>query len=62
MFSGCTVLLDSKETELGSVNEEASPTADKNTGVVLVPYCIWKHILTAVLGGADIPKVPGCHL
>ena len=38
MFSGCTVLPDSKETELGSSNQEASPLADKNTGVVLVPF------------------------
>ena len=27
----------SKETELGSSNQEASPSAGKNTGVVLVP-------------------------
>ena len=37
MFSGCTVLPDSKETELGSSNQEPSPSARKNTGVVLVP-------------------------
>ena len=37
MFSGCTVLPDSKETILGSSNQEASPPAGKNTGVVLVP-------------------------
>ena len=37
MFSGCTVLPDSKETELGSSDQEASPSAAKNTGVVLVP-------------------------
>ena len=37
MFSGYTVLPDSKETELESSNQEASPLADKNTGVVLVP-------------------------
>ena len=28
---------DSKETELGSSDQEASPSAGKNTGVVLVP-------------------------
>ena len=33
----CTVLPDSKDTELGSSNQEASPSAGKNTGVVLVP-------------------------
>ena len=37
MFSGCTVPPDSKETELGSSDQEASPSAGKNTGVVLVP-------------------------
>ena len=37
MFSSCTVLPDSKETELGSSDHEASPSAGKNTGVVLVP-------------------------
>ena len=37
MFSGSTVLTDSKETKLGSSDQEASPSAGKNTGVVLVP-------------------------
>ena len=37
MFSGCTVPPDSKETKLGSSDQEASPSAGKNTGVVLVP-------------------------
>ena len=36
MFSGCTVPPNSKETELGSSDQEASPSAGKNTGVVLV--------------------------
>ena len=36
MFSGGTVPPDSKEIELGSSNQEASPSAGKNTGVVLV--------------------------
>ena len=51
MFSGCTVLPDNKETELGSSDQEASPSAGKNIG-----------ILTAVSSGVDICKVPGCHL
>ena len=33
----CNVPLHSKESKLGSSNQEASPSADKNTGVVLVP-------------------------
>ena len=32
-----TVLPDRKETKLGSSNQEVSPLAGKNTGVVLVP-------------------------
>ena len=55
---------DSKETELGSIDQEASPSAGKNTEVVLVlvPCCAWKYVPTAILGGVDILKVPGCHL
>ena len=34
--SGCTVPPDSNETELGSSNQEACPSAGKNTRVVLV--------------------------
>ena len=37
MFSGCTVLPGSKETKLGSSEQEAPPSAGKNNGVVLVP-------------------------
>ena len=37
MFSGCAVLPDSKETEPGSSDQEASPSEGKNIGVVLVP-------------------------
>ena len=37
VLSGCTVLPDSKETKLGSSNQEVSPSAGKNTRVVLVP-------------------------
>ena len=37
VFSGCTVPPDSKDTELGSSDQEASPSAGKNTRVVLVP-------------------------
>ena len=37
MFSGCTVLLDCKETALGSRNQQASTSAGKKNRVVLVP-------------------------
>ena len=62
MFSGCTVPPDSKETELGSSDQEASPSAGKNTGIVLVPCRAWKCVPTAISGGVDISKVPACHL
>ena len=62
MFSGCTVLPDSEETKLESSNQEASPSARKNTGVVLVPCRTSKCDPTGISGGVDISKVPGCHL
>ena len=62
MLSGCTVPLDSKETGLGSSDQKASPSADKNIGVVLVPCHIWKCVPTVISGGVDILEVPGCHL
>ena len=62
MFSGCTVLSDSKETELGSSNQEASPLVGKNTGIVLVPCCARNCVPAAISGGVDISKVTGCHL
>ena len=59
MFSCCNVLPDSKETKLGSSDQEASPSAGKNAGIVLVPCHAWKCIPTAISGGIDISKVPG---
>ena len=56
MFSGCTVLPDSKETERGSSDPEASPSAGKNTGVVLVPCSAWKCVPTTISGGVDISE------
>ena len=58
----CTVPPDIKETKLGSSNQEDSLSADENIGVVLVPWCARKCGPTAISGGVDIPKVPGCHL
>ena len=62
MFSGCTVQSNSKETELGSSHQEASPSAGKNTGIVLVPRRQWKCNPTAISSVVDISEVPGCHL
>ena len=52
---------DSRETELGSSNQEANTSTHKNTGIVLVPCCTWKFVPTAISRGVDISKVPGCH-
>ena len=49
---------DNKETGIGSSNQEAFPSAGKNTGVVSA----WKCVLTAIFGGLDISEVPVCHL
>ena len=66
MFSGCTVPPDSKETEFGSSNQEASPSTGKNTGVVLVVVlvqcCTWKCVPTSISNDVNISEVPGCHL
>ena len=63
MCSECTVPPDNKETEhKSSSNQEASPSAGKNTGIVLVS-CLTtrKCVYTAVSGAVDIPEVPGYH-
>ena len=62
MFSGCTVLPDSKETKLGSSNLEAFPSAGKNTRIVLAPCRAWKCVPAAISSDVDISEVPGCHL
>ena len=48
---------DSKETELGSSNEEASPSAVENKGIVFVPCFTWKRVPAAISSGVDIFKV-----
>ena len=53
---------DSKETELGSSDQEASPSAGKITAIVLVPYLRIECVPTAISGGVDISEVPLCHL
>ena len=62
MFSGWNVPSNSKETELGNTDQEASPSAGENTGIVLVTCRAWKCVHTAISGGVDISKVPGFHL
>ena len=53
---------DSKETELGSSDQEASPSAGKNAGVVLVPCLRMEVHPAAVSGVLDISEALGCHL
>ena len=62
MFSGCTVPPDSKETELGSSDQETSPSAGKTTGVVLVPCSRMEVHPYSYFHAVDISEVPGCHL
>ena len=62
MFSVCAVPPGSKETELGSSDQEVFPSAGKNTAIVLVPCRAWKRVPAAISGGADISEVPGSHL
>ena len=60
MFSGFTVWPESKETELGSSNQEASPSVYKNTGVV--PCLRMKVHSYNYFQWLDISEVAGCHL
>ena len=53
---------DSKETELGISDQEASPPADKDTRVVLVPCSCMEVRLYNYSGVVDISEAPGCHL
>ena len=62
MFSGCTVLPDSKETELQSSNQETSSSAGENARVVLVLCCTWKCGPTTISSGMDISEFGECHL
>ena len=57
MFSGSAV-----QPEVGSSNQEASPSSGKIRRVVLVLYHTWKCVPTATSSGVDISKVSGCHL
>ena len=54
VFFSCSVLPYSIETELISSNQEASPSAGRNTGIVSVPCCAWKRIPSTVSGGVDM--------
>ena len=61
MFSGCTLLPDSKETRFGGSDQEACQSEDKNIRNILVPYRSLKCVSTAISSGVDTSEVPGCH-
>ena len=46
-----------ESSKLRSSNHKASPSAGKNTGVVLGPCCTWKCVPTAISGGVNIPDI-----
>ena len=52
----------SKETKLGSSNQEASPSAGKNTGLTLAPCRPWKCVPRAISSCVDISELPECRL
>ena len=54
--------IDSRGTELGSSDQDASPSASKNTTVDLVPFHALKCVPSAISGGVDISEVPRCYL
>ena len=62
VFSGCTVPPDNKKNKLGSSDQEASPSAGKNTEVVLVSCRTRKCVPIAISGGVDTSVAPGCQL
>ena len=61
VFSDCTVSSYSKETELGSSDQEGHSLAGDNTVVVLVPFRAWKCVPAAIFGGVDISEFPESH-
>ena len=50
---------DREGTEPGSSDQEASPSAGKNTGIILVPCQAWQCVPTVISVGVDISEVPG---
>ena len=62
MFSGYIMPADSKETELGSSDQGASPSAGKKSGQFWYHVHTWKCVPTAISGGVGISELPGSHL
>ena len=53
--------LHSLEKELQSNDQEAPPSPDKHTGLVLEQCHAWRCIPIINSSDVDIPEVPGCH-
>ena len=49
MFSACIVPPDSKETELGSSNQEASPSAGRFISINLPDAHVWNTVVMSGL-------------
>ena len=65
IVSGCTVLCFKKETKPGNCDQDVSPSAGKDTWVVLELCRTGLCVLTAISRGVDIGsyfQVPWCHL
>ena len=62
MSSGSTVLADSKESGLGSSNQDVSLSSGKNTGIVVMPCHAWMCVPITISGVVIIFQVPECHL
>ena len=58
-FLAALFLPDSKDSKLGSSDQEVSPSTGKNTGVVLVLCHTWKCVTTAISGGVNISVFQG---
>ena len=59
----CTVPPDSvRIPNIGVATKRLLHQWVKNTGVVLVPYHIWKCIPATISGNVDIPEVPRYYL
>ena len=50
----CCIIV--RRPNLEETTHEASPSAGKNTGVVLVPCCAWKSVLTAISSALIFPR------
>ena len=61
-WMSCSVLLDSKETQIVSRNQEACPSVGKCTVVVLEPCCAWKCVPTTISSCVDVLETYECHL